>query len=105
MYTPQLAFIGRYEMVRVGQQGIPDGTVSSNGILINGDTGNLDALTFGVRWYPFMITRLGFAINPEYSVIRSRGVTNGLFAGSYSASFGNRDVQSSSVFLGLNFEF
>jgi len=105
MYTPQLAFTSRYETVRVAQQGVPLGTVASNGTTITGDTGNLDALTFGIRWYPFMTTRDGFAINPEYSVIRSRGAGNSLFAGSYTPSFNNRDVQSSSIFLGLNFEF
>ena len=96
MYTPQLALIGRYEMVRMAQQGNPSNP---------GNMGNLDALTFGVRWYPFMITRLGFAVNPEYSVIRSRGIGNSLFAGSFTPSFNNRDVQSSSIFLGLNFEY
>ena len=109
MYTPQLAFISRYELVRMAQQGIPIGTVATN---TNGttttifpDTGNLDALTFGIRWYPFMTTWDGFAVNPEYSVIRSRGVGNSLFAGTYNGSFNDRDVQSSSIFLGLNFEF
>ena len=109
MYTPQLAFIGRYELVRMAQQGIPLGTVvtdvANGSTTIKSDTGNLDALTFGIRWYPFMTTWDGFAINPEYSVIRSRGATNNLFAGSYGASVNNQDVQSSSIFLGLNFEF
>jgi hypothetical protein len=109
LYTPQLAFIGRYEGIRMAQQGIPLGTVVTepNGTTtkIAGNTGNLDALTFGIRWYPFMTTRLGFAVNPEYSVIRSRGVSNNLFAGNYSGSFNNEDVTSSSTFLGLNFEF
>ena len=96
MYTPQLALIGRYELVRMADQGNPSNP---------GNMGNLDALTFGLRWYPFMTTRLGFAINPEYSVIRSRGVTNNMFAGAYVPSFNNQDVTSSSIFLGLNFEF
>jgi len=109
MYTPQLAFIGRYEAVRMQQQGAPLGSVVTNGngtlTTIAANTGNLDALTFGIRWYPFMTTRVGFAINPEYSVVRSRGVTNSLFAGTYSSSFNNADATSSSIFLGLNFEF
>jgi hypothetical protein len=96
MYTPQLALIGRYELVRMADQGNPSNP---------GNMGNLDALTFGVRWYPFMTTRLGFAINPEYSLIRSRGVTNNLFAGFYTPSFNNGDATSSSIFLGLNMEF
>ena len=109
MYTPQLAFIGRYELIRMAQQGIPTGTVATNtngtSTTIGPDTGNLDHLTFGIRWYPFMTTWDGFAVNPEYSVIRSRGVGNNLFAGTFNGSFNNRDVQSSSLFLGLNFEF
>ena len=96
LYTPQLAMIGRYETVRMSQQGNP---------LNPGNMGDLDALTFGIRWYPFMTTRDGFAINPEYSVVRSRGVTDNLFAGTWSPSFNNQDVKSSSLFLGLNFEF
>jgi hypothetical protein len=104
MYTPQLAFIGRYEVVRVAQQAVPDGTVLS-GITMTGTTGNLDAATFGLRWYPFMTTRVGFAINPEYSSIWTQGVTNSLFAGSYGPSFNNGNTHSSSIFLGLNFEY
>jgi len=96
LYTPQLAFIGRYEAIRMSQQGNP---------LNPSNMGNLDALTFGIRWYPFMTTRLGFAINPEYSVVRSRGITDNLFAGSWSPSFNNADVKSSSIFLGFNFEY
>jgi len=102
LYTPQLAFIARYEGVRMAQQGIPLGTVV-NGTTITGDTGNLDALTFGVRWYPFMITRVGFAVNPEYSVVRARGATyNG---GIWGPTFNNLDSNSSSLYLGLNFEY
>jgi hypothetical protein len=52
-----------------------------------------------------MTTWDGFAVNPEYSVIRSRGVTNNLFAGTYSGTFNDMDSKSSSIFLGLNFEF
>jgi hypothetical protein len=96
LHTPQLAFIGRYELVRMAQQGNPSNP---------SNMGNLDALTFGIRYYPFMTTRMGLAINPEYSVVRSRGVGNNLFAGFYTPSFDNRDVTSSSIFLGLNFEF
>jgi hypothetical protein len=96
LHTPQLAFIGRYELVRMSQQGNPANPP---------DMGNLDALTFGIRWYPIMNTRVGLAINPEYSVIRSRGVGNNLFAGFYAPSFNNRDVTSSSIFLGLNMEY
>jgi hypothetical protein len=105
LYTPQLAFIGRYEIVRVQQQAVPNGTTLNDGITVFNNSGNLDALTFGVRWYPFMTTRVGFAVNPEYSVVRSRAITNNLFAGSWTPTFGNRDATSSSIFLGLNMEY
>lgn len=105
MYTPQLAFIGRYEFIRMAHQAVPSGTVS-NGITVNGNTGNLDAATFGIRWYPFMNTRVGFAINPEYSVVRTRGATNNLFNPTgFAPTFNNGNSTSSSIFLGLNFEY
>ncbi|HXZ12778.1 MAG TPA: hypothetical protein VEG64_10320 [Candidatus Sulfotelmatobacter sp.] len=94
MQTPQLEFIGRYETVRMQQQGNP---------LNPGDQGNLDALTFGFRWYPFMFSRAGLAYHTEYSIVRSRGIgdTGGVFV----PTVGNSDSYSSSVFLGFDFHF
>jgi hypothetical protein len=58
------------------------------------DFGDIDALTFGYRYYPFIGTRAGFAFHNEYSIIRQRKVSlNGL------------DVTTGSLFLGFDFAF
>jgi hypothetical protein len=98
VYSPQLVFIGRAEAVRMGQQGLS----FANGGL-PGDTGNLDALTFGYRWYPIMFSRAGLAWNMEYSINRSRGLTN--IGTVLSPSFGGRNVLSSSYMMGFDFDF
>jgi hypothetical protein len=94
MQTPQLEFIGRYETVRMGQQGDPFNP---------GDQGNLDALTFGFRWYPFMFSRAGLAYHTEYSIVRSRGI--GDSGGVFVPTVNNADSFSSSVFVGFDFHF
>ena len=85
--NPQWIFIQRSEFVRMSQQAL--GTNPSN-------FGDLDAYTFGVRWYPIMFSRAGFAIHTEYSLLKSRG-TAPVTAGS--------DVTGSSVMLGFDFAF
>lgn len=83
--TPQLVFVGRVELIRMSQQanaGIP------------GNQGNIDALTFGYRWYPIMFSRAGLAWHQEYSINRTRGV-GGL----------GEDVLSSSFMMGFDFDF
>lgn len=85
-YNPQLILINRYELIRMSRQ-----TFSTNA----GDLGNLDVLTFGYRYYPFISSRAGFAFHNEYSLLRRRKVSpaNGL------------DVTSSSLLLGFDFAF
>jgi hypothetical protein len=83
--NPQLVLINRYELIRMSQQALPTNP---------GNLGNIDALTFGYRYYPFIGTRAGFAFHNEYSIIRQRGVSlNGL------------DVTTGSLFLGFDFAF
>jgi len=60
-----------------------------------GNLGDIDSLTFGYRYYPFMSSRAGFAFHNEYSIVRQRGV----------APISATDVTSSSVFLGFDFIF
>ena len=84
--NPQLIFIQRTEFVRMSQQALP-GTPSS--------TGDIDAYTFAVRYYPFMFSRAGFAFHPEYSLVRQQGVSP-LTATS---------LATSSLFLGFDFDF
>jgi hypothetical protein len=85
-WNPQLILVNRYELVRMSQQALPD---------LPGNLGDVDVLTFGYRYYPFISSRAGFAFHNEYSILRQRGTSpiNGL------------DVTSSSLFLGFDFIF
>jgi hypothetical protein len=89
-FNPQMIFINRYELIRMSQQAF-----SSN----PGNMGDVDALTFGFRYYPFVNTRAGFAFHNEYSIVWQRNVffgpTTGLPTG----------LTSSSLMFGLDFAF
>jgi hypothetical protein len=85
-YSPQLILINRYELVRMSQQALPG---------IPGNFGDVDVLTFGYRYYPFMSSRAGFAFHNEYSILRQRG----------TSPINGADVTSSSLFLGFDFIF
>jgi len=84
--NPQLIFINRYELVRMSQQ-----VFSTN----PGNLGNVDTLTFGMRYYPFISSRAGFAYHAEYAIRRQRGVSP------VTAT----DLTSSSLLLGMDFDF
>lgn len=84
-YSPQLIFIGRYELVRMSQQ-----TFDGN----PGDLGNLDAFTVGYRYYPFMHSRAGLAWHQEFASIRTK-----------LTSATGQDQRSSSYFMGFDFAF
>lgn len=84
--NPQLIFIERSEFVRVATQALP-GTPSN--------LGNIDAHTVGVRWYPIMSSRAGFAWHNEFSWVRQRGV----------APVSGTDLSSNSVMTGFDFDF
>ena len=88
--NPQMIFINRYELIRMSQQAL-----SSN----PGNTGNVDALTFGFRYYPFISSRAGFAFHNEYSVVRQRNI---LISPNTGLPI---DLTSSSVMFGLDFAF
>jgi len=57
--------------------------------------GNLDVVTFGYRYYPFISSRAGFAFHNEFSYFRQRGVSpvNAL------------DLSSNSLLVGFDFAF
>jgi hypothetical protein len=84
--NPQLIFIQRSEWVRMSQQAL-----STN----PHNLGNIDAYTFGARWYPIMTSRAGFAWHNEYSWVRQRGTSP------VSAT----DLTSSSLMTGFDFDF
>jgi hypothetical protein len=57
--------------------------------------GNIDSLTFGYRYYPFISSRAGFAFHNEFSILRQRKISpvNGL------------DLTNSSALIGFDFAF
>ncbi|HUK23482.1 MAG TPA: hypothetical protein VLV49_02800 [Terriglobales bacterium] len=85
VYNPQLIFIQRYDWVRMSQQATP-GTPST--------LGNMDQLTFGYRYYPFMTSRAGLAWHNEYSWLRQRGMAPD-----------GTDLTTGTLMLGLDFDF
>jgi hypothetical protein len=85
-YNPQLVVFGKYELIRMAQQGSPD---------VNSDLGNNNTFTVGYRWYPIMFSRAGLAFHNEYSRARSVG----------TSPITGRDTVSDSVFVGLDFDF
>jgi len=96
--NPQFILINRYEFIRMSQQALP---IDSTNVFIPGvsvpssDFGNIDSLTFGYRYYPFMHSRAGFAFHNEYAIVRQRKV----------APISGLDVTSSSLFLGFDFVY
>ncbi len=84
--NPQVIFFQRSEWVRMSKQALATNP---------SDLGNIDAYTFGARWYPIMTSRAGFALHSEYSHVKQRGVSP------VTAT----DLVNSSVFLGADFDF
>ena len=97
-FSPQLILINRYELIRMSRQALPiDATNPFRpGVSVpSANFGDIDTLTFGYRYYPFISSRAGFAFHNEFAISRQRGVSpvNGL------------DVTNSSLLLGLDFAF
>jgi hypothetical protein len=86
-YTQNLQFIviARYEDIRNTRQVFASSA---------GNYGDLDAETIAIRWMPFMHSRAGLAICPEYAKVHQVGV---------SAIETNKTL--SSAFIGLDFAF
>ena len=84
--NPQFVLINRYELIRMSRQALATNP---------GNLGDIDSLTFGYRYYPFISSRAGFAFHNEYAIVRQRGV----------APITQTDVTSSSVFIGFDFIF
>ena len=89
-FNPQMIFVNRYELIRMSQQAL-DSNPS--------DLGNIDALTFGFRYYPFINTRAGFAFHNEYSVVWQRKILVSPATGLPI------DLTSNSLMFGLDFAF
>ncbi len=86
----QLVLLQRVEAVRMSQQASPD---------FPSRLGNVDAYTFGTRWYPFMFSRAGLAVHGEYSMVKTVG------AGQLESDGPTINVWTSSLFLGFDFDF
>jgi hypothetical protein len=89
-FNPQMILINRYELIRMSQQAL-----SSN----PGNTSNVDALTFGFRYYPFISSRAGFAFHNEYSIVWQKNV---LVAPDSGLPI---NLTSSSLMFGFDFAF
>jgi hypothetical protein len=86
VYSPQIVFIQRSEWQRVSQQAM---TTNASSL------GNTDMYTFGMRWYPIMTSRAGFAWHNEYSWLRTVG----------GSPVTGTDLTSSSLMSGFDFDF
>jgi hypothetical protein len=90
--NPQLIFINRYELVRMSQQAFTgDGLTPAN----PSNLGNTDVLTFGLRYYPFISSRAGFAYHGEYAIIWQKDASPVTFT----------NLTSSSLLFGIDFDF
>jgi len=95
--TPQFLLTQRTEFIRMSQQAF-DTTPST--------LGNVDAFTFGSRWYPIMISRAGLAVVGEVSFNKTIGAAPLSGDGIGEPPFTDTTaVWSTSVLLGLDFDF
>ena len=95
--SPQLVFTQRDEIIRMSRQADPATPKK---------LGNIDAFTFGYRWYPIMYSRAGLAVVGELSFTKTTGMVplsgDGVGLDPLSPSTG---VRSTSVLLALDFDF
>jgi hypothetical protein len=95
--SPQLILTQRSEIVRMSQQALPAFPKS---------LGNIDAFTFGTRWYPIMFSRAGLAVLGELSFTKTIGTAplSGAGVGLPPLS-PDTPVRSTSLLLALDFDF
>jgi hypothetical protein len=104
-FNPQFILINRYELIRMSRQAAPiiPGSVGATTVpgtsIVTGvpssDFGNVDILTFGYRYYPFISSRAGFAFHNEFSILRQRKIS----------PVNGTDVNNSSLLAGFDFAF
>ncbi|HEX8879496.1 MAG TPA: hypothetical protein VF749_05670, partial [Candidatus Acidoferrum sp.] len=97
-FNPQVIWINRYELVRMSRQPLPivPGGAFVPGVSVpSSNFGDIDVGTTGLRYYPFISSRAGFALHSEFSILRQRGV----------APVTGLDVRSSSLLFGFDFAF
>ena len=95
--NPQLVFTQRDEIIRMSRQSDPATPKT---------LGNIDAFTFGYRWYPIMFSRAGLAMVGELSFTKTIGTVplSGDGVGLDPLAPGTA-VRSTSVLLALDFDF
>jgi len=97
-YSPQLIFVNRYELIRMSQQAFVGDPLTGEPANPS-NAGNIDALTFGIRYYPFINSRAGFAFHNEYSIVWQR---NSQISPVTAGTIG---LTSSSLLFGFDFAF
>jgi len=68
--SPQLIFIAHYDAERMSQQANGPGYLAG---AARSNLGNINLYDFLIRWNPFMTSRAGFALQPEFTVFQQRG--------------------------------
>jgi hypothetical protein len=106
IYSPQLIFIGRYEVEKMSQQANGSGygaaTVGANGFVgpMPSNLGNISTYTIGFRYNPFMTSRAGLAWHNEYNWLHQDGTgPANLTTGALT------NINTSEILMGLDFDF
>ena len=86
----QLVLTQRVEAIRMSQQAFSS-TPST--------LGNVDAYSFGTRWYPFMYSRAGLAVHGEYSLMKT------VSPGQTAEEGSTVNIWTSSLLFALDFDF
>jgi hypothetical protein len=95
--SPQLILTQRSEIIRMSQQALPANPKH---------LGNIDAFTFGYRWYPIMFSRAGLACLGELSFTKTIGMVPLSGAGvGLDPLTPDTPVKSTSLLLALDFDF
>jgi len=84
--NPRILLINRYEIIRMSQQ-----VFASN----PSNFGDMDVLTVGYRYYPFISSRAGFAFHNEYAIQWQRG----------ASPITGSNLTTSSLLVGFDFAF
>jgi hypothetical protein len=93
--NPQFVIFGRYEVIRMSQQALPDGAVNILGVTSTPQLGDTNAFAIGYRWYPIMFSRAGLAWHNEYSRARLKN----------ASPLSGQDLVNQSVFVGFDLDF
>ncbi len=86
----QLVLLQRVEAIRMQQQAFTDTPHT---------LGNVDAYTFGTRWYPFMFSRAGLAVHGEYSLVKT------VSPGQLPSDGSTVNIWTSSLLFAFDFDF